>query len=76
MIFNAILLKFTEQIGPYVFKRVKKKQLVRREPVDTKVSNAVKQAKTLTTFEVIQKDFDKIISDFLRIYSREPIPII
>ncbi len=52
---NAILLKFTEQIGPYVFKRVKKNQLVRRGSVDVKVSDAVKQARTLVPFEVIQK---------------------
>ncbi len=53
VIVNAILLKFTEQIGPYIFKRVKKNQLARRGSSDVKLTDAVKQAKTLTTFDVI-----------------------
>jgi hypothetical protein len=52
VIINAILLKFTEQIGPYVFKRFKKNQLTKRGSVDVKISDAVKQAKTLVPFEV------------------------
>lgn len=52
VIVNAILLKFTEQIGPYIFKRVKKNQLARRGSLDVKLSDAVKQAKTRTIFEV------------------------
>jgi hypothetical protein len=53
VIINAILLKFTEQIGPYIFKRVKKNQLKRQGSVDVKVSEVIKQTKTLTPFEVI-----------------------
>ena len=52
MIINAILLKFTEQIGPYVFKRVKKNQL-KQDESEAKVSDVIKQTKTLTRFEVI-----------------------
>ena len=61
VIVNAILLKFTEQIGPYIFKRVKKNQLVRRGSGDAKLTDAVKQAKTLVPFEVIQTNVDSNI---------------
>jgi len=64
VIFNAILLKFTEQIGPYVFKRLKKYQLVRRGSQDIKVSDAVKQAKTLIPFEGIYEDYLTIFEQF------------
>jgi len=52
VIVNAILLKFTEQIGPYIFKRMKKNQLVKSSPTEVKVSEVIKQTKTLTRFEV------------------------
>jgi hypothetical protein len=54
VIVNAILLKFTEQIGPYIFKLVKKNQLVKRGSVDAKISEVIKQTKTLTSFQVIR----------------------
>jgi hypothetical protein len=53
VIVNAILLKFTEQIGPYIFKRVKTNQLAKTGVVDVKVNDAIKQAETMTPFEVI-----------------------
>ncbi|CAF1211313.1 unnamed protein product [Adineta ricciae] len=64
VIINAILLKFTEQIGPYIFKRVKKNQLTRRGSVDVKVSDAVKQAKTLTPFEGTYTDYLTIFEQY------------
>ncbi|CAF1291293.1 unnamed protein product [Adineta steineri] len=65
VIINAILLKFTEQIGPYIFKRVKKSQLVvNRAPTDAKVSDAVKQAKTLTPFEGTYSDYLTIFEQY------------
>ncbi|CAF1311319.1 unnamed protein product [Adineta steineri] len=65
VIINAILLKFTEQIGPYIFKRVKKSQLVvNRASTDAKVSDAVKQAKTLTPFEGTYSDYLTIFEQY------------
>lgn len=52
VIVNAILLKFTEQIGPYIFKRVKKNQLGKSGSTEVKVNEVIKQTKTLTQFEV------------------------
>jgi len=53
VIVNAIILKFTEQIIPYIIERFKKKQLVKQGSVDKKVSDVITQIKTLTPFEVI-----------------------
>jgi len=56
VIINAILLKFTEQIVPYVLERVKKNQLEKRGSVEVKISEVIKQTKTLTPFEVIRNN--------------------
>jgi hypothetical protein len=56
VIINAILLKFTEQIVPYVLERVKKNQLEKRGSVEIKVSEVIKQTKILTPFEVIRNN--------------------
>jgi hypothetical protein len=53
VIVNAIILKFTEQIIPYIIERFKKKQLVKQGSVDKKVSAVITQIKTLIPFEVI-----------------------
>jgi hypothetical protein len=50
-IINAVIMKFTEQLLPYIIKLVKKNQLVKQE---IKASNVIKQTKTLTPFEVIR----------------------
>lgn len=64
VVFNAILLKFTEQIGPYIFKRLKKKRLIRRGSQDVKLTDAVKQARTLTHFDGTYADYLTIFEQF------------
>ncbi|UJR16383.1 hypothetical protein I4U23_003286 [Adineta vaga] len=64
VIINAIILKFTEQVLPYIFKRVKKNQLVRTGSVDTKVSEVIKQSKTLTPFEGTYGDYLTIFEQY------------
>ncbi|CAF3286759.1 unnamed protein product [Rotaria sp. Silwood2] len=64
VIINAIFLKFTEQIGPYVLKRVKKNQLLDGKSQSSQVSDAVKQAKTLTPFEGTYGDYLTIFEQY------------
>lgn len=64
VIINAILLKFTEQIGPYVFKRVKKSQLEKSGSADVKVNEIIKQTKTLTPFEGTYADYLTIFEQY------------
>ncbi|CAF0837646.1 unnamed protein product [Rotaria sp. Silwood1] len=64
VIVNAILLKFTEQIGPYLWKLQKKKQLVENRSSDSHVSDAVKQLKTLTPFQGTYGDYLTIFEQY------------
>ncbi|CAM4753214.1 unnamed protein product [Rotaria magnacalcarata] len=64
VIFNAIFLKFTEQIGPYVIKRFKKNQLIERTSQNVHVSEAVKQALTLSSFDGTYGDYLTIFEQY------------
>lgn len=52
VIVNVILTKFTEQIGPYINKLLKKKKLAEKTSADAPVNDVVKQLKILIPFEV------------------------
>ncbi|CAF0803540.1 unnamed protein product [Rotaria sordida] len=64
VILNAIFLKFTEQIGPYVLKRIKRNQLTEGKPQIGQVSDAVKQAKTLISFDGTYGDYLTIFEQY------------
>ncbi|CAF1634206.1 unnamed protein product [Adineta ricciae] len=64
VIINALILKFTEQVLPYIMKTVKKSQLDRSGSVDTKASEAIKQSKTLTPFEGTYGDYLTIFEQY------------
>ncbi|CAF2102384.1 unnamed protein product [Rotaria magnacalcarata] len=64
LIVNVVILKFTEQIGPYISKRLKKKQLVESVPTDARLSNSVKQLKTLLPFQGTYGDYLTIFEQY------------
>ncbi|CAF1198507.1 unnamed protein product [Rotaria sordida] len=64
VIVNAILLKFTEQIIPYLWKLQKKKQLIEKRSDDAQVSSAVRQLKTLTPFQGTYGDYVTIFEQY------------
>ncbi len=49
---NAVILKFTEQIGPYFGNLFKRKKLVEKSSNEGKVSEVIQQLRTSTPFPV------------------------